>query len=81
MQSECIHIKLLTMSDNASVIIDGKKSTNKEFFDRMLRIFKSEVIRSDVQEELRKRRYALNPSQLRKYKKQNNWKKWKYYNN
>ncbi len=63
---------------NAQVKMDPKKSTDKTYFDKMLRKFGREFMNSGVIDDLRLKRCYYKPSMLRKVKKQLVRNKWKH---
>jgi ribosomal protein S21 len=64
---------------NAEVILDSKKSTNKEYFDKKWNKFVREVRRSGIIEEVRIRRCYYKPSARKKALKEYSKLKWKFY--
>jgi len=63
----------------AEVKLKKERCSDKEYFERMLKKFSSEVSRSFIMEELRLKRTYLKPSMLKKIKPQVLRNKWKYY--
>jgi len=64
---------------NAKVVLNGKKSLDKAYFDKAYNKFNREFLRSGVLDELRLKRCYYKPSVLRKLKKELARNKWKFY--
>lgn len=64
---------------HAQVKLKKERCSDKEYFDKMLKKFSSEVQKSFVLEELRAKRYHMKPSMRRKLKPQICRNKWKFY--
>lgn len=65
---------------NAEVILDKKKCSNKEYFEKKLNQFTKLVKKSEILEDLKYRRRIAKPSVIKKLKKERSRFKWKFYN-